>query len=147
MFPMIFALVGAVGSVGSFFVNLFRKKKLDAVTQVSDAASEIVSTVGATAMNIADSRSESWLARNWRPMCMLVFLAMIISRWLGYQPPHMSPDEIVLIYNFMGIGLGGMIASRGIEKVARTMSIGKVYRGLMDNRVENRFDPRDTRGD
>lgn len=70
----------------------------------------------------AEAKSESYLTSNWRPITMLVFVAIIANNYLLYPylslfwqeapqldlPPHM--------WDLLKIGLGGYVVSRGFEK-------------------------------
>ena len=66
----------------------------------------------------AEAKGESWLQRSWRPIVMLVFTALIVCRWLGWSAPDLSEAVELKLFSIVQIGVGGYIASRGIEKVA-----------------------------
>ena len=66
----------------------------------------------------AEARGDGWLQRSWRPIVMLVFTALIVARWLGWSAPDLSEAVELKLFSIVQIGLGGYIASRGIEKVA-----------------------------
>lgn len=66
----------------------------------------------------AEAQGESWLQRSWRPIVMLIFTALIVCRWLGWSAPDLSEAVELKLFSIVQIGLGGYIASRGIEKVA-----------------------------
>ncbi len=66
----------------------------------------------------AEAQGEGWLQRSWRPIVMLVFTALIVARWLGWSAPDLSEAVELKLFSIVQIGLGGYIASRGIEKVA-----------------------------
>lgn len=77
----------------------------------------------------AEAESEHWLTANWRPILMLVLMGFLV--WIGiilplidlavgapipYQPRwNQLPAEF---WNFLGIGMGGYIGGRSLEKVA-----------------------------
>lgn len=69
----------------------------------------------------------SKLQRNWRPIVMLAFAAIIvyhyflqpvIGTWLS-MPVVELPDRF---WNLLEIGLGGYVIGRSVEKVANTVS-------------------------
>ncbi len=73
----------------------------------------------------AEAESEHPLTAQWRPITMLVFVAIIANNYLLY--PYLSlfwgeapiltlPDHM---WELLKIGLGGYIVSRGVEKVVR----------------------------
>ena len=80
--------------------------------QLADAQSKII---------VAEAQSESWIARNWRPIAMLTFLAIIV-----YQGPlvsifHWPPVSYASIpdrmWSLLELGIGGYIGGRTLEKV------------------------------
>ena len=66
----------------------------------------------------AEAHGDGWLQRSWRPMVMLIFTALIVARWLGWSAPDLSEAVELKLFSIVQLGLGGYIASRGIEKVA-----------------------------
>ena len=78
-----------------------------------DAAAEVI---------VAEAKSESWLTSSWRPITMLVFVVIIANNFILYpylslfftQAPVLEvPDQM---WSLLNIGIGGYIASRGLEK-------------------------------
>ncbi len=65
----------------------------------------------------AEAQGEGWLQRSWRPIVMLVFTALIVARWLGWSAPDLSEAVELKLFSIVQLGIGGYIASRGIEKV------------------------------
>ncbi len=65
----------------------------------------------------AEAASQHWLAANWRPITMLVFVGLIVARMFGYTAPNISEAEYVKLWSIMELGIGGYIASRGVEKI------------------------------
>jgi hypothetical protein len=67
------------------------------------------------------------LQRNWRPILMLVIVAIVANNYLLY--PYLSlfwakAPELVLpdhLYQLMKIGVGGYVVGRSAEKVAAVM--------------------------
>ncbi|OED43273.1 hypothetical protein ACH42_10555 [Endozoicomonas sp. (ex Bugula neritina AB1)] len=68
----------------------------------------------------AEAQGEGWLQRSWRPIVMLVFTALVVCRWMGWAAPDLNADVELKLLNIIQLGIGGYIASRGIEKVANT---------------------------
>ena len=66
----------------------------------------------------AEAQGDGWLQRSWRPIVMLIFTALIVARWLGWSAPDLSEAVELKLFSIVQVGLGGYIASRGIEKVA-----------------------------
>ena len=79
-----------------------------------------------------EADSQSWLTRSWRPLCMYMFMLMLLSYFIMYtvlpyiivicdlnlyvpQDPGLNESLVEVIK----LGLGGYIASRGVESVAK----------------------------
>src|ERR1051326_2493307 len=82
--------------------------RLTAETDLGKAAAQIVE---------AEAKSEGWLTRSWRPLTMLVFVGLIVARIFGLTDQHISTEEYDRLWQLVQIGVGGYVASRGIEKV------------------------------
>jgi hypothetical protein len=85
------------------------KQLLASSAELERAAGEIVRT---------EAASQHWLAANWRPLTMLIFVGLIVARWLGYSAPNISEAEVLMLWEIVKIGLGGYVVGRSVEKVA-----------------------------
>ena len=65
----------------------------------------------------AEAQGEGWLQRNWRPIVMLTFTALVVCRWMGWASPSLSEALELKLLGIVQLGIGGYIASRGMEKV------------------------------
>ncbi len=72
-----------------------------------------------TSILTAETNSDSWLAKSWRPITMLIFLAMTTGHALGLI--EMSQEMSDNYFALVKIGLGGYIVSRGVEKAAPSL--------------------------
>lgn len=81
---------------------------------------------------VAEAQGQSWLQRNWRPILMLVIVAIIANNYLIV--PYLSifwPDKVAVLalpdslYTLMTIGVGGYIAGRSGEKIVQNLTITK----------------------
>jgi len=78
----------------------------------------------AKAVIVAEANSDSWIAKNWRPLTMLVFTFIVANNYILY--PYLSlfwadaPElELpVYLWDLLKIGLGGYVVGRSAEKVA-----------------------------
>jgi hypothetical protein len=77
--------------------------------QIEAAAAEVIR---------AEAEGESWLQRNWRPLTMMVFVALIVGKWTGYTAPGVSEALELRLLGLIEIGLGGYVIGRSVEKVA-----------------------------
>lgn len=77
----------------------------DYETKLLEAKSNIV---------LAEAKSESWLARNWRPITMLTFLVLVVCDSFGWLPFRLAAEA----WSLLQLGLGGYVVGRSAEKVA-----------------------------
>lgn len=66
----------------------------------------------------AEAGSQSWIARNWRPITMLVFVYIIAHNYIiapifGLVALEIVPD----MWSLLKIGLGGYVVGRSAEKI------------------------------
>ena len=66
----------------------------------------------------AEAASSHWLAANWRPITMLVFLGLIVARWFGWAAPNLAEAEYIKLWSIVEFGLGGYVVGRSVEKIA-----------------------------
>jgi hypothetical protein len=105
------------------------KAKLEAVAMIHTEAAKELEAAGK--IIVAEAKSESWLARNWRPITMLCFVAVIVNNFLLF--PYASllgvavvPLELpVDVWKVIQMGLGGYVVGRSAEKVTRFWKEGK----------------------
>ena len=71
----------------------------------------------------AEAKSESWIARNWRPITMLTFLVLVILNSLGLLAVPLAQEAWTLLQ----IGLGGYVVGRSAEKGM------KIFKGMKDS--------------
>lgn len=75
---------------------------------------------------IAEAQSESWIAKNWRPITMLSFVFIIVNNFIispyaaafGLELPYL--DIPPNMWTLLEIGLGGYIIGRSAEKCIET---------------------------
>lgn len=78
---------------------------MDYEKQLLDSQSKII---------IAEAQGGSWLQQSWRPITMLVFLALVVFDSFGWLPNRLAPQAWTLLQ----LGLGGYVIGRSFEKVA-----------------------------
>jgi len=72
---------------------------------------------------VAEAKSDSWAARNWRPIMMLTFVFIVfnnhvLAAWIpSITLVELPPD----MWTLLQIGLGGYIVGRSGEKIAKTI--------------------------
>ncbi len=88
-------------------------KAMDLQSQLTDAQSKVIT---------AEITSQSWLARNWRPILMLTFTFIVAWNYIivpivGATAAVIPPD----MWTLMKIGVGGYIVGRSAEKVVTNL--------------------------
>jgi len=83
-------------------------KAMDLQASLTDAQAKIIT---------AEIQSQSWLARNWRPILMLTFTFIVAWNYIivpifGMTAAIIPPD----MWTLMKIGVGGYIVGRSVEK-------------------------------
>lgn len=124
---MIQALIPALAPVlGKVIGNLFpdpeQKARAEAEmmkallahqAEIEGAAAKIIQT---------EAASTHWLAANWRPLTMIVFVSLIVARWFGWAAPNLSEAEYLKLWSIVEFGLGGYVVGRSVEKIAPTIA-------------------------
>lgn len=120
---------GVKGIIGSFVTD--PTQKLAAATELSklqidfqakqiDAEKDFAAQQASVV--IAEAKSDSWLASNWRPITMLSFVFIILWNYvvvpLFHQIPVLIPDGM---WDLLKLGIGGYIGARTVEKVVDTV--------------------------
>jgi hypothetical protein len=63
---------------------------------------------------LAEAKSGSWLASNWRPITMLTFLVLVVCDSFGWLPFRLASEA----WSLLQLGLGGYVVGRSVEKTA-----------------------------
>ena len=95
----------------------------------SDYTKEVASVIK------AEANSQSWLARNWRPMMMLFFGGLLGSFWFGFAPEYVQerPELTEELFSLLKLGIGGYIVGRSVEKTAKTLSDNGGIKNVLGN--------------
>jgi hypothetical protein len=71
---------------------------------------------------VAEIQGASWLQRNWRPILMLVIVAIVGNNYILYPYLSLFTDATLVLelpdklYNLMTVGVGGYVLGRSAEK-------------------------------
>lgn len=118
--PALAPIIGQI--VGSLFPDPTEKAKAEAEamrqllahqSEIESAAAKIIQT---------EAASTHWLAANWRPLTMLVFVGLIVARWFGWAAPGLQESEYLKLWSIVEFGLGGYVVGRSVEKVAPSIA-------------------------
>lgn len=133
--PLTGLIKGASEIIGKFVAD--PDKKIEAATELAKLQADLqtkliqadVEWAKAQAEVVtAEAKSESWLARNWRPITMLTFVYIIAHNFIFAQLFTLKtlpiPDHM---WELLKLGLGGYIIGRSAEKIAPSVAeaIGK----------------------
>ncbi len=77
-------------------------------TALAEARSSII---------VAEAQSQSWLARNWRPITMLMFGGLILAIATGLTDVEDLAAVPEQLWRLLQIGIGGYIVGRSAEKI------------------------------
>ena len=95
-------------------LELFKMQQTGELASLA-AQTEIIKAGAAIVQE--EARSQSWLARSWRPITMLVFVGLITARWFGLAAPNLSEAEYLALWDIVQLGLGGYVIGRSAEKI------------------------------
>ncbi len=98
-----------------------KAKLIDQETVLTQAARDVL---------VAEAQGTSWMQRNWRPLTMLTFTAIIANNYLiapyvqafgGIAVVLDIPDGM---WNLLTMGLGGYVIGRTLEKTGSRFRVG-----------------------
>ena len=76
----------------------------------------------ATKIILAETNSQSWLARNWRPSLMWICILIIVNNYIFFPYLQLFTAKAVILdlpvwmTDIMKIGIGGYLGARTVEK-------------------------------
>lgn len=90
---------------------------------------------------VAEAQGSSWLQRNWRPLIMMEFGAIIFNNYIfspllvGFGLKMVTLPIPPEMWTLMDLGLSGYIVSRGVEKTVKYLKNSTA--NLTDTHIEN----------
>lgn len=100
------------------------KAKAEMMTIMYDAQAKEVEAKSKVV--IAEATGESWMQRNWRPVLMFTFIALIINNYilLPYAKALGIPIQALQLppemWTLLTIGVGGYVVGRSGEKIYKS---------------------------
>ena len=116
LIPVLAPILGKV--VGNLFPDPEQKAKAEQEVLVQLMQHQKQIETAAASIIQAEAASSHWLAANWRPITMLVFLGLIVARWFGWAAPNLAEAEYIKLWSIVEFGLGGYVVGRSVEKIA-----------------------------
>ena len=93
-----------LGNALAVIQNEMHSKVIEYETKLLNAQSSIITS---------EANGQSWIQRNWRPITMLTFLALVVCDSFGWLANPLAAEAWTLLQ----IGLGGYVAGRSGEKI------------------------------
>lgn len=103
------------------------KEKIKAKIQEQVISGEMKELQSAANIILAETKSESWLARSWRPLLMMVAIIIIANNYLfvpyanAFLGVGIELDLPDALWTLLTIGVGGYTLGRSGEKVAEKL--------------------------
>ena len=126
MLPLITAIAPIVGKVVEKYIGSKEEaKKIE--NEIKLALMEQAGELQKLQAELikAEIQGKSWLQRNWRPLLMMCFIAILANNYILVPYLSIFTDKVRVLefppqfWNLLLVGVGGYIASRGVEKLAR----------------------------
>jgi len=98
--------------------NEFTSKLLEYQAKLAEAQSNII---------IAETKGQSWLQRNWRPILMISITAILVNNYILFPYISMFTDKVTMLefpgglWTLLTTGVGGYIIGRSGEKIAKNL--------------------------
>jgi hypothetical protein len=80
---------------------------------------------------VAEAQGESWWQRNWRPLTMMSFVAILVNNYILVPwLLALGVDTVAVLempaefFTLLTVGLGGYVVGRTMEKTGSGISIG-----------------------
>ena len=77
-----------------------------------------------SAVIIAEAQSQSWLARNWRPLVMVTFAAEIVLISTGFMDVEALQAVPPELWKLLTLGIGGYMTLRTVDKAIQKAAPG-----------------------
>jgi len=122
MFDFTGMVSGVTNLVGKFVEDKDKANELEHAIKAQLLSDEVKFVSYQRDIITAEAKSGSWLASNWRPITMLVFVFIIANNYIlfpyiqlfgGKATPLEIPPEM---WKLLTLGIGGYIAGRSVEK-------------------------------
>jgi len=102
--------------------NMVKEKMLDLEGQRLELEGKLIQAQ--SAVIIAEAQSQSWLARNWRPLVMVTFTTEIVLISTGLMDMDALQAVPPELWSLLTLGIGGYMTLRTVDKaIAKGVSI------------------------
>ena len=94
--------------------NMVKEKMLELEGQRMELEGKFLQAQ--SAVIIAEAQSQSWLARNWRPLVMVTFCAEIVLISTGMMDTDALNAVPEQLWSLITLGIGGYMTLRTVDK-------------------------------
>ena len=119
---MIWNLIGSIGGKVLDIVDDVVEDKDEANRLKFEIQRQLIenksSELEASAKIVLAEAQGSWLQRNWRPLLMVTFAALVVAHWFGLTAPNIPENVQNSLLNIVMVGVGGYVVGRSGEKIA-----------------------------
>ena len=121
---MIWSLIGSIGGKVLDIVDDVVEDKDEANRLKFEIQHQLIenksSELEAAAKIVLAEAQGGWLQRNWRPLLMVTFAALVggVAHWFGLTAPNIPESVQNSLLNIVMVGVGGYVVGRSGEKVA-----------------------------
>ena len=122
MFDFPGMISSVTGLASKFIADKDLKTKLESAIKEKMLEHEVQFVSYQRDIITAEAKSQSSLARNWRPITMLCFVAIIFNNYLLFPYIQLFGGTAVQLpippdmWDLLKLGIGGYIAGRSVEK-------------------------------
>jgi len=140
--PIVGPLLGLVGQGVQGFVGV-KQGQMEVINNAMQVLSDVnksddARAVAAAQIISAESRSESWLTRTWRPIVVLSFTGVLFGYFFGYVPSaNVTPEIVNRIFDLVEYSVLGYMGMRSADKWVRELSLGSVLKKVVSKKLTN----------
>lgn len=125
-------IIGPVSNLlGEYIEDADKRAELETRLRLALLTQERDFVNAARDVVVAEAGGESWLQRNWRPVIMLIFGAILANNYIVVPWLQAFGIETVAVleipdgmWGLLSVGLGGYVIGRTIEKTGSRVQIG-----------------------
>ena len=124
MFDFTGMVSGITNLAGKFIEDKDKKNELEQAIKAQMLQHEVQFVSYQRDIITAEAKSQSSLARNWRPITMLCFVAIIANNYLLFPYVQLFGGSAVQLdippdmWSLLKLGIGGYILGRSSEKIS-----------------------------
>lgn len=118
-------LPSVFGTVDKLITDKDKANELKAAIQEQILSNDAEALKAATQIIVSEAQGHSWLQRNWRPMMMVMFGAIVANNYILYPYLSLFTDKVVVLdvpadlWDLIKLGLGGYVIGRSAEKIVK----------------------------